>query len=146
MWATGARGTESINIKISDIYFKNHYIRIPNKIFKGQEETLLLSSVAMDIVKQIIALEKGKDGRLFSWKRTITPIQNLENLENKLGVKIKKRGLHGFRRSFITRLFTKDFSIDKVQEIARHQRIDTTIGHYKEFNKKKLISEMNEKL
>ena len=146
LWHTGARGGETLNIMINDIDWKNSYIRIPNKIFKGQEETLLLSAPTIEILHKIIALKKGKNGRLFSWKRTITPIQNLEKLENKLGVKIKGRGLHGFRRSFITKLFTKDFSIDKVQEIARHQNISTTIGHYKEFNKSNLIEEMNKKL
>jgi integrase len=146
LWETGARSKESINIKISDIDFEKSYIKISNKLFKGQEETLLLSSVAMDIVKQIIVLEKGKDGRLFSWKYTGTPRGNLERLENKLDIKIRGRGLHGFRRSFSDKLFNSGFDTPDIQEATRHRSIVTTIKHYKTFNKTKLIEKMNEKL
>jgi integrase len=99
-----------------------------------------------DIVKQIIVLEKGKDGKLFSWSSTVTPFQILERLENKLGVKISGRGLHGFRRSFADKLFNSGFDTPDIQEAMRHRTIDTTIKHYKTFNKTKLIEKMNEKL
>ena len=146
LWNTGARSKETINIKISDIDFKNNYIKMQNKTYKGEQETLLLTEETKAIIEKIIALKKSKDGRLFSWQGSITPFQNLEKLENKLGIKIKGRGLHGFRRSYADKLFESGFDTTEVQDAMRHRTINTTIGHYKSFKKTKLVDKLNEKL
>jgi len=69
-----------------------------------------------------------------------------EWLENKLGIKTAGRGLHGFRQSYADRLFNSGFEIAEIQEAMRHRTIDTTIKHYKSFNKSKLTNKLNEKL
>ena len=91
-------------------------------------------------------LKKGKNEKLFSWKSTISPYQILQILEKKLGIKIKGRGLHGFRRSFADRLSANGVAIQDTQHILRHRDITTTSKYYINMYKNKLIKEMNEKL
>ena len=146
LWNTGARSKEAINIRISDIDLKNNIIKLPNKIYKGQEETLLLTDGTKEIIEKIISLNNSKDGRLFSWKGATTPLKNLEKLEKKLGIKLKGRGLHGFRRSFANKLCDSGLDIPEIQEAMRHRSIQTTLEHYKTFNKKNIIKKLNEKL
>jgi len=146
LWNTGARGNEAVSIKMTDIDFKNNYIIVPNKIYKSQQETILLTDETKQIIQKIIALKSSNDDTLFSWKSATTPFQFLQKLENKLNIKIRGRGLHGFRRSFADKLFKNEFAIDRVQEIMRHRTINTTLEHYKTFNKENVIKEMNEKL
>ena len=147
LWHTGARAGEALNIMGEDIDFKNMYIRIPNKIFKGQQETLLLSDTAFNILWEHIKYHAiNIEDKVFSWKDTTLPYRILHRAERKLGIRIKGRGLHGFRRSFADKLFKNEFAVDRVQEIMRHRNIQTTIDHYKNFNKRNVIKEMNEKL
>ena len=139
LWHTGARGSEAVSIKMTDIDFKNNYIIVPNKIYKSQQETILLTDETKQIIQKTIALKNSKTDTLFSWKSATTPFQLLQKLENKLNIKIKGRGLHGFRRSFADKLFKNEFAIDRVQEIMRHRTINTTLEHYKTFNKENVI-------
>jgi integrase len=147
IWNTGSRISETINIKITDIDFKNNYIKIPNKIFKGEQETLLFTDEVKQLILMIIDFNKDKKiDKLFSWPGIDTPIKLLERLEKKFNMKIKRRGFHGFRRAFSDRLFEKEIDIPSVQEIMRHRSISTTLKHYKSFNKVNIIKKMNEKL
>ena len=146
LWHTGERGSETINIKISDIDFKNNYILVPNKIYKSQQESILLTDETKEIVRKTISLKKSKTDKLFSWKNISTPFKLLRKLEKQLNMQIKGRGLHGFRRSFADKLFRKEFAIDRVQEIMRHRTINTTLKSYKSMNKENIVSEMNDKL
>jgi integrase/recombinase XerD len=147
LWNTGARIGETLNIKISDINFENSYISISNKIFKGQQETLLLTAEAKEIIEKVIEFRSiSGDDKLFSWNSYNGLVTTLHRVENKLNIRIKGRGFHGFRRSFATKLFEKRFDMPEVQEIMRHRTITTTLEHYKEFNKANLINKMNEKL
>ena len=146
LWNTGARIGESLNIKIADIDFKNNYIIIPNKKFKSQQETLLLTDETKEIIQKIITLKQSKTDKLFSWSSKVTPIKNLENAESKLEIKIRGRAFHGFRRSFADRLFNSGFDMPEIQEAMRHRTINTTLEHYKSFNKTNIIKKLNEKL
>ena len=111
LWNTGARGTEALSIKISDIDFKNNYIIVPNKMYKNQQESILLNNEAKQIIQKIIALKKNKDDKLFTWKSANTPFKILQKLENELNIKIKGRGLHGFRRGFNDKLVRSGIDI-----------------------------------
>ena len=146
LWHTGARSGEALNIKINDIDFKNNYIKMQNKIFKGQQETLLLTTEAKEIIEKIIALKKSKSDKLFSWKSRSAVDKMFGNVENKLDIKIKGRGFHGFRRGFADKLFSNGFDMPEIQEAMRHKDIKTTLEHYKTFNKANIINKMNEKL
>ncbi len=147
LWHTGSRCGEALEIKTSDIDLKNNRILIANKIFKGEQEYLLLTEQAVNIVNQLVELTKKRnDGKLFSWKETRLPNRCLERAENNLGLKIEGRGLHGFRRGFADRLFENCLEIPEVQEIMRHREINTTINHYKTTKQRMLLDKMNEKL
>ena len=146
LWNTGARISETINIKICDIDFKNNYIIMQNKIFKGQQETLLLTDETKEIIEKIISLKRSKNDKLFSWSSKATPIKILEKVESKLEIKIRGRGFHGFRRGFADRLFESGFDMPEIQEAMRHRTINTTLEHYKSFNKTNIIKKLNEKL
>ena len=117
-----------------------------NKIFKGQQETLLLTDETKEIIEKIISLKLSKTDKLFSWSSKVTPIKNLENAESKLEIKIRGRGFHGFRRSFADRLFESGFDMPEIQEAMRHRTINTTLEYYKSFNKTNIIKKLNEKL
>jgi integrase/recombinase XerD len=146
LWNTGARVSEAISIKIDDIDFENNYILIPNKIFKSQQETLLLTGETKEIIQKIISLNKSKNGKLFSWKNSFGATTTLNIAEKKLNIKIKKRGFHGFRRGFADRLIRSGVKLQDTQKILRHRDITTTEKYYTNMYKEELIEEMNEKL
>ena len=146
LWNTGARGSEAINIKICDIDFKNNYILVSNKMYKSQQEMILLTDETKKIIQKIIALKNSKDGKLFSWKGATTPFQLLRDLENKLDIKTRGRGLHGFRRGFNDKLIRSGIYIQDAQHILRHRNITTTEKYYTNMYKNELVDKMNEKL
>ena len=147
LWETGSRCGEALNIKIKDIDHQNNYIKIQNKIFKGQQEVLLLTDSAIKVVSKLIELAKMKGNEnLFSFNRKDYLKKKLIDTDKALGNKIEGRGFHGFRRAFCDRLFDSGLEITMVQEVMRHKDIQTTLSHYKSWNKVKTREKMNEKL
>ena len=143
LWLTGARVGETLTIHLKDLDLTNKRISVPNKLFKGQQEYLLLVPEAVEIVKHIkeLAIER-KDNKLFSWKERRLPNRIMERAEHNIGIKKEGRGLHGFRRGFSDRLFEMGLDIPDVQEVMRHRDIATTIKHYKKMQQEKLIDKM----
>ena len=146
LWETGARVGEALNIKVSEIDFKNSWIVIPNKIFKSQQEVLLLSDVAVAVVKKVLSLRKTANDKLFSWKTTDSIKLKLSITEKELGIKIRGRGFHGFRRAFTDRLIKSGITIEKAQQILRHRNIQTTETSYLNMYKSELLEEINSRL
>ncbi|MDR0926915.1 MAG: tyrosine-type recombinase/integrase [Ignavibacteria bacterium] len=108
---------------------------------------LLLTIKTTSIVEKIINLaNKRNDKKLFSWKDTKLPNNILKRAERNLDMRIKGRGLHGFRRAFADRLFNSNFNITDVKEIMRHKSIQTTLEHYKSVNERNLIVKMTDRL
>jgi integrase len=133
--------------ELSDLDLPNSRIFVPNKNFKGKQETLLLTPESVNIVEQARELAKERDDeKLFSWKATNGPNRVIRRAEQSIGIKIGERGLHGFRRAFANRLFKQGMAIVDVQEIMRHKDIQTTLKYYKEFREKELLEKMAEKL
>ena len=147
LWNTGARCGEALSIKLPDLDLKNSRINIPNKMYKGESEALLLIPEAVKIVEQVqnMAIRRG-DEKLFSWKSRTAPNKVVARAEKKLGAKIKERGLHGFRRAFADRLFEKGLDIPEVKDIMRHRNIETTMKYYRSYQQKKLIEKMSKRL
>jgi integrase len=147
LWNTGARCGEALTIKLNDLDLLNNRILVPNKIYKGKQELLLLTPKAVRITEQAqeLAILRGNN-KLFSWKEIKYPNGIIIRAERKLEMKIEGRGLHGFRRSFSNRLFKQKLTIPDVQDIMRHKNIKTTIEHYREFYPELLIEEMSKKL
>ena len=115
-------------------------------MYKNQQESILLNNEAKQIIQKIIALKKNKDDKLFTWKSTNTPFKILQKLENELNIKIKGRGLHGFRRGFNDKLVRSGIDIQDTHHILRHRDITTTEKYYTNMYKSELIKKMNEKL
>ena len=147
LWHTGARVGETLSIRLSDIKLEKKCIFVPNKIYKGEQEALLLIPEAIKIVEQVseLASQRGDD-KLFSWKSGQLPNLMAVRAEEKLNIKIHDRGLHGIRRAFCDRLFEKGLSIPEVQDIMRHRDIQTTINYYRSFKQQELVNKMSEKL
>jgi len=147
LWNTGARVGESLKIKLSDLDLQNKRILVSNKIYKGKQEALLLIPEAVKVVEQAkeLAIKRG-DTKLFSWKKTCYPNESVRRAELNLDMRIKGRGLHGFRRAFSNRLCNSKLSIIDIQEAMRHGSIDITMKYYKEFRPDKLIKKMSEVL
>lgn len=145
LWHTGARVGEAIDLNVEDIDFEKSIIRIPNKIFKGQEESLILSDIAKNILLQAIELQQKKGyKKLFLYGNATTAILALSNVERKIGIKIPNRCMHGFRRSYADRLLSNpNISIVDAQDIMRHRNINVTLQHYKNLNKEKLVEKLN---
>ena len=147
LWHTGARVGEALSIKLSDLDLKNNRIFVANKIYKGEQEALLLTPEALRIAEQAQELAiLRKDKKLFQWRKTALPNDLVKKAERKFGAKIEGRGLHGFRRAFANKLFEQHLEITEIQEIMRHRNITTTLDHYKEFRQKELIEKMSKKL
>ena len=70
-------------------------VNVPNKSYKSQQESILLTDETKKMIRKAIELKNSKSDKLFSWNRATTPFQILQNLETKLGIKISGRGLHG---------------------------------------------------
>ena len=145
LWLTGARVGESTSIKLSDLDLNKNCIFVPNKIFKGEQEFLLLIPEAVKIVEQIkeLAILRG-DTKLFSWKQARLPNLIVGRAEKKLGIKIEGRSLHGFRRSLPDRLFDMNLTVPDVQKIMRHRDISVTMKHYDRYLKQNLIDKMTD--
>jgi len=147
LWNTGARVGEALTIKLSDLDLENNRILVPNKIYKGQQETLLLIPAALKIVEQVkkLAIERGET-KLFTWKETKLPNMIMKRAENNLKMKKKGRGLHGFRRSFTDRLIDSGIEITDVKDALRHKDIKTTEESYRKNKESKLLAKLIEKL
>ncbi len=148
LWHTGCRCGETVNIKLKDIDLKKNRILMANKIFKNEQEFVLLTETAVNIIKQVIELKGLKDNdKLFRWQSPLTPNTFIRRAEEALGIKTAGRGLHGTRRSFADRLFENyNMDVPDVQNIMRHRDISTTLNHYKSVKQRQLIQKMNEKM
>jgi len=147
LWNTGARVGETLTIKISDLDLENRRILVPNKVYKGKQEALLLIPEAIKVIEKIkeFAMQRG-DNKLFSWKETKLPNMIMKRAENNLGTRKSGRGLHGFRRSFTDRLIDSGIEITDAKDILRHKDIKTTEEHYRRADEIKLLDKMTEKL
>lgn len=135
MYSCGLRVSELINLKISNIYFNEGFIRITGK---GDKERLVpIGSRAM---KQIllyqheirthIPIKKGHEDFLFLNRRgskltRVMIFTILKDLALIAGIK-KKISPHTFRHSFATHLVEGGADLRAVQEMLGHESITTT--------------------
>ena len=135
LYGCGLRVTELINLKISDLHFKEGFIKVTGK---GDKERLVpIGSVA---IKQI-TLYKDEVRIHTKVKKEAEDILFLNNRGNKLSrvmvfYVIKdlaaKTGLtkhispHTFRHSFATHLIDRGADLRAVQEMLGHESITTT--------------------
>ncbi len=135
LYGCGLRVSELINLKISNIYFNEEYIRITGK---GDKERLVpAGSKALDQIKLYIqtcrvhqAVRKGNEDFVFLNNRgsrltRVMIFTMLKELAELAGIK-KHISPHTLRHSFATHLVERGANLRAVQEMLGHASITTT--------------------
>ena len=135
LYSCGLRVSELVNLKISNIFFTEGFIKITGK---GDKERLVpIGKVAMKLIKSYIHnvrnhidIKKGNEDILFLNNRgsklsRVMIFIIIKNLANKIGLK-KKISPHTFRHSFATHLIERGADLRAVQEMLGHESITTT--------------------
>ncbi len=135
LYSCGLRVSELVNLKISDLFPKEEYIRV---IGKGDKERLVpIGRLALkhiqiykENVRQLIPVQKGEEDILFLNRRgkrltRVMIFTIIKNLVQKCGIK-KNVSPHTFRHSFATHLVEGGADLRAVQEMLGHESITTT--------------------
>jgi len=135
LYSCGLRVTELINLKISNINFKEEYIKV---IGKGNKERLTpIGSNALKYIQIYVnevrihqKISKGNEDIVFLNNRgsklsRVMIFTLIKNILKKIGVK-KKVSPHTFRHSFATHLIEGGADLRAVQEMLGHESITTT--------------------
>jgi len=135
LYGCGLRVSELINLKISDIYFNEGFVRI---IGKGNKERLApIGKVAMKQIRIYMEqvrlhqeIEKNSTDIVFLNRRGAKLSRQMvfliiKSLATKIGLK-KKIGPHTFRHSFATHLIERGADLRAVQDMLGHESITTT--------------------
>ncbi len=135
LYSCGLRVSELINLKISNLYPQESFIRV---IGKGDKERLV--PIGKQALKQIdiyleevrvhVNIEKGHEDFIFLNKRgrklsRVMIFIIIKNLAEKAGIK-KNISPHTFRHSFATHLVEGGADLRAVQEMLGHESIITT--------------------
>jgi integrase/recombinase XerD len=135
LYSCGLRVSELVNLKISELYFKDSFIKVTGK---GDKERLV--PIGRSAIKQVniyrdqvrchVKVKKGFEDFLFLNKHgsrlsRISVFTTLKELAVKTGLK-KKISPHTFRHSFATHLVEGGADLRAVQEMLGHQSITTT--------------------
>jgi len=135
LYGCGLRVSELVNLKISDVYFNDGFVRV---IGKGNKERLApIGHVAMkqirlylENVRNHIEIKKGNTDILFLNSRGSKLSRQMvfliiKGLAEKIGLK-KRIGPHTFRHSFATHLIEGGADLRAVQDMLGHESITTT--------------------
>jgi integrase/recombinase XerD len=135
MYSCGLRVSEAVNLKISEIYQSEHFIKVTGK---GDKERLVpVSKYALDKLKsyfthvrnhQIIA--RGHEDFVFLNRRgkkltRVMVFLIIKELAQKAGIK-KEVSPHTLRHSFATHLLEGGADLRVIQEMMGHESITTT--------------------
>jgi integrase/recombinase XerD len=135
LYSCGLRVSELVNLKLSNLYFNEGFIKV---IGKGDKERLVpIGSVA---IKQIniycnevrchIAPKKDQEDFVFLNRRgskltRVMVFTIIKQLATKIGLQ-KKISPHTFRHSFATHLIEGGADLRAIQEMLGHESITTT--------------------
>jgi len=135
LYGCGLRVSELVNLKISNLYFNDGFVKVSGK---GNKERLVpIGSVAlkhiktyMDTVRIHADIKKESSDILFLNKRgnKLTRVMVfiiIKDLTEKAGLK-KNISPHTFRHSFATHLIERGADLRAVQEMLGHESITTT--------------------
>ena len=135
LYSSGLRVSELVNLKISNLFFNDGFIKV---IGKGDKERLVpIGSVAMKHIglyqknaRCHISVKKGNEDILFLNRRgtklsRVMVFIMIKEFVEKSGLK-KKVSPHTFRHSFATHLIEGGADLRAVQEMLGHESITTT--------------------
>jgi integrase/recombinase XerD len=134
LYSCGLRVSELINLKITNIYYDDEFIRV---IGKGNKERLV--PISPFFVKELafyleqrdkMAIKKGHEDFLFLNRRgaqltRVMIFTIVKNLAITIGLE-KNISPHTFRHSFATHLVEGGANLRAVQEMLGHESISTT--------------------
>lgn len=135
MYGCGLRVSEVVNLRISNLYFRDNYIRI---IGKGDKERLVpIGQTAqnaillyMEGVREHIKIKKGEEDFVFLNRRGARLTREMIFMMIKQAVEVagitKTISPHTFRHSFATHLVEGGADLRAVQEMLGHESITTT--------------------
>ncbi len=135
LYGSGLRVSELTNIKLSDLYHEQEFLRVRGK---GNKERLVpMGSSAikhlhiyLDTIRPHIPIKKGYEDYIFlnlrgtSLSRT-TVFTVIKDLALKVGI-TKNISPHTFRHSFATHLMEGGADLRAIQEMLGHESITTT--------------------
>lgn len=135
MYSCGLRVSEVVNLKISQLYLDEGFIRV---IGKGDKERLVpigrsaskYIAIYKNEIRLLIAVKKGNEDILFlnKWGSKLSRIMIfylIKEMAGKAGLK-KTVSPHTFRHSFATHLVEGGADLRAVQEMLGHASITTT--------------------
>lgn len=135
LYSCGLRVSELVNLKISDLFFEEGFIRV---IGKGNKErfvpinlyTIKLINIYKDQIRSKVKAQKGFEDILFLNRRGKKLTRNmvfliLKDLVEKAGLH-KKVSPHTFRHSFATHLLENGADLRAIQQMLGHESITTT--------------------
>lgn len=135
LYSCGLRVSELVNLKFSDLYFEEGFIRV---IGKGNKERLVpvSSSVEKEIgiyndhVRRHQSIQSGNENIVFLNRRgaqltRVMIFTIIKNLAESIGLK-KNISPHTFRHSFATHMIEGGANLRAVQEMLGHESITTT--------------------
>lgn len=132
LFSTGCRVSEIANIKLEDINFEKHTIRVTGK--GSKERQVFLSSQAENALKNYLVYRQAISGMSTSYifvNRLGKPLTRrgiayiLEILQQKSNIK-KHVTPHMLRHSFATKLVSNGADIRSVQAMLGHENLSTT--------------------
>ena len=135
LYGCGLRVSELVNLKISDLYFDEGFIKITGK---GNKQRLVpINGYTEEIIKNYINIQrtltppkKGNDDILFLNRRgnqltRVMIFTIIKQLVQKTNIK-KSISPHTFRHSFATHLVEGGADLRAVQQMLGHESITTT--------------------
>lgn len=135
LYGCGLRVSELINLKISDLFFEEGFIKVTGKGDKQRFVPIVSSTqkyinIYKDEVRPYIAIKPGFEDTLFLNHRgkqlTRAMIFTIiKKLAEKIGLK-KNISPHTFRHSFATHLLQNNADLRSIQLMLGHESITTT--------------------
>ncbi|WP_417360113.1 site-specific tyrosine recombinase XerD [Galbibacter sp.] len=148
LYSCGLRATELISLKISELYFKEGFIRVLGKGSKQRfvpiaQVTIKYIDIYLTEIRPQIAIKKGHEDILFLNRRGAQLTRAMvftiiKNAAKKAGIK-KSISPHTFRHSFATHLLQNGADLRAIQQMLGHQSITTT-EIYMHLNQKDLAN------
>lgn len=135
MYGCGLRVSEVVNLRISNLYFRDNYIRI---IGKGDKERLVpIGQTAQNAIRLYmegarahVKIKKGEEDIVFLNRRGARLTREMIFMMIKQAAEVagvtKTISPHTFRHSFATHLVEGGADLRAVQEMLGHESITTT--------------------
>jgi integrase/recombinase XerD len=135
LYSCGLRVSELVNLKISDIFFNDGFIKIKGK---GNKERLVpigeagikYIKIYREEIRSHLKIKHGHEDILFLNRRgaqlsRVMIFTIIKGLSEKIGLK-KKISPHTFRHSFASHLVERGADLRAVQDMLGHESITTT--------------------